>query len=115
MVGTMTRLHHALALLTLLCGTLCSVLVAAHGTSSRSSSAKHLEVVKRWDLSARGRNIASNPRRAKDGPAPPRVKNITFSNPEASSTYAGVYAPHYFALCTSRVLREWQDDSFSQL
>ncbi|KAI0002905.1 alpha/beta-hydrolase [Russula compacta] len=83
----MTRLGHALALVTLLCGALCSVLVAARDTSLRSLSAKHLEAVKRWDLSARSRSIASNPRRATDGPAPPRVKNITFSNPEASKFF----------------------------
>ncbi|KAI0254191.1 alpha/beta-hydrolase [Lactifluus subvellereus] len=82
----MTRLSRALALLALLCGTLFSgpVSVAARDTSVESLNAKRLEAVKRWELSARGRNGGGNARRT---PAPPKVKNITFSNPKASHFY----------------------------
>jgi carboxypeptidase D len=85
----MTRLSRALALVGLLCGTLFSgpVAVAARDTSVKSLHAKRLEAVKRWELSARGRDSGGNARRA-TGPAPPRVKNITFSNPKASGEYA---------------------------
>lgn len=87
----MTRLAHVLALVGLLCGTLFSAHVAARDTSSRFLHDKRLEAVKRWES---GRNRATNARRATDGhgPAPPRVKNITFTNPEASSAYARMYA-----------------------
>ncbi|KAI0254184.1 Alpha/Beta hydrolase protein [Lactifluus subvellereus] len=82
----MTRLSRALALLALLCGTLFSgpVSVAARDILVESLNAKRLEAVKRWELSARGRNGGGNARRA---PAPPKVKNITFSNPKASHFY----------------------------
>jgi carboxypeptidase D len=55
--------------------------VAARDTSLR---AKRLEVAKHWESSVRSRNSANNVRRATDTSAPPRVKNITFSNPKAS-------------------------------
>jgi carboxypeptidase D len=80
----MARLSHALALLSLLGGTLLV------GTAARafdpSLSAKRLEAAKRWEYSARGRNGAGNPRRATD--TSPKVKNITFTNPKASGAYA---------------------------
>jgi hypothetical protein len=79
----MTRLAHALALFSFL-------LVAARDISPRSLNAKRLEAIERWKPVARGRNYASNTRRDTDNPA--SVKNITFSNPEASSEYAWVYA-----------------------
>jgi hypothetical protein len=92
-----TRLGHALAfalaLVSLLCGTLSSgpashgVLVAARDTSPEYLNAKRLEAVERWRRSARDQSGASNARRATDTSAPPRVKNITFSNPKASREY----------------------------
>jgi len=92
-----TRLGHALtfalALVGLLCGTLSSgpashgVLVAARDTSPEYLNAKRLEAVERWRRSARDQTGASNARRATDTSTPPRVKNITFSNPKASQFY----------------------------
>ena len=89
----MTRLSSVLALLGLLCGTLFlgPVAVAARDTSVESLNAKRLEAVKRWELSARGRNGGGNARRAALTLAPPRVKNITFSNPKASRAYAIIF------------------------
>jgi len=85
----MTRLAHVLALVGLLCGILLSAPVAARDTSPRSVHDKRLEAVKRWQSD---RNRATKVRRAADGPAPPSVKNITFTNPKASSVYARIYA-----------------------
>ena len=83
----MTRLTHALALVGLLCGFLLSAPVAARDTSPRFLHDKRLEAQKRWESS---RNSATNARRATDGSAPPRVKNITFTNPKASGAYARI-------------------------
>ena len=58
--------------------------VSARGTSLRFLNAKRLEIVKHRELSDRGRNNASNARRATDTSVPSRAKNITFSNPKAS-------------------------------
>ena len=98
----MTRLTlapAAFALVSLLCGLLFlgSVTVAARDTSPRVLNAKRLEAVKRWEPAARGRNRASGTRHDTDGTTPPRVKNITFTNPEASSVYAN-------GVCVSRLL-----------
>jgi hypothetical protein len=87
----MTHLISALALVSLLCGLLLSEPVAARDISLRSFNAKRHEAVKRWDPSTRRQNRAGDTRRDTDGPAPPRVKNITFTNPEASSMSATVY------------------------
>jgi hypothetical protein len=89
-VRTMARLSRALALLSLLGATLFV------GTAARafdpSSGSKRLEAAKRWEYSARGRNGASNSRRATDTSPPSRVKNITFTNPKASGAHARVHA-----------------------
>jgi carboxypeptidase D len=79
-VRTMTRLIHTLVLFSMLYGHFWGP-VAARDTSLR---AKRLEVAKHWESSVRSRNSANNVRRATDTSAPPRVKNITFSNPKAS-------------------------------
>jgi hypothetical protein len=71
------RLRNTFTLLGLLCGVLVS-----------SLNAKRLEGVKRWEPSARGPSAEGEARRAMDTAAPPRVKNITFSNPKASRTCA---------------------------
>ena len=86
----MIGLSYALALVCLLCGALFSgpVAVVARDTSVKSFHAKRLEAIKRWELSARDHDSEGNARRATKMPAPPRVKNITFSNPKASSEYA---------------------------
>jgi hypothetical protein len=93
----MARLSRALALLSLLGGTLF-VGTAAHAIdpSLRSLNAKRLEAAKRWEYSARGRNGAGDLRRATDTSPPSRVKNITFTNPKASSAYSR--APPSFCL-----------------
>ena len=113
----MARLSRALALLSLLGGTLfVGTAAGAFDPSSRSLNAKRLEAAKRWESSARGRNGAGNSRRATDTSPPSRVKNITFANPEASGGCARVHAlPRRFASCVSRVLREWRDHTPSQL
>ena len=86
----MIRLGHALALVSLFCGTLVSEPVSARSTSLRSLGAKRLEAVRRWEASAHSRNDAGNARRATDTSAPAGVKNITFSNPKASGACARV-------------------------
>jgi len=86
----MMHLTHTLALVGLFCGVFFAEPVAARVTSSGVLNAKHLEAVKRRELSARGPNAEGEVRRATDTAAPPRVKNITFSNPKASRTYAGL-------------------------
>ena len=91
----MTRLVHALALFTLL------LLVAARDTSPRSLHARHLEAAERWRSVARGRSIGSagNTRRdSGSGPVTRSVKNITFTNPEASGVYTRA--------CVSRLLSD---------
>ena len=85
-VRTMARLSYALALFSLLSGILLRGPVAARDTFLRSLNAKRLEAAKQWGLSARDRNGGA--RRATDTSSPPRVKNITFSNPNASRAYA---------------------------
>jgi hypothetical protein len=81
----MARLSRALALLSLLGGTLF-VGTAARGIDSslRSLNAKRLEAVGRSGYSAHGQSSAGEPRRATDTSPPSRVKNITFTNPKAS-------------------------------
>ncbi|KAI0301888.1 Alpha/Beta hydrolase protein [Multifurca ochricompacta] len=91
----MARLSCALALLSLLCGTLLSGPVAARDTSVASLNARRLEAVKRWELSARDSNVQGNARRDMAALALPKVKNITFSNPKASRAYAKIL----YALC----------------
>jgi hypothetical protein len=88
----MTRLTPSFALVSLLCGLLFWRPVAARDISPRSLNAKRLEAVKHWEPIARGRSRANDTRRDTDGPAPPRVKNITFTNPEASGVYTNVFA-----------------------
>jgi hypothetical protein len=85
----MTRLTPAFALVSLLCGLLFlgPVTVVARDASPRFLNAKRLEAVKRREPAARGPDRGT--RRDTDQ-AP--VKNITFTNPEASSAYARVYA-----------------------
>ncbi|KAI9448384.1 alpha/beta-hydrolase [Lactarius indigo] len=78
------RLTHTLTLVGLLCGVLSAGPVAARITPPKLLSAKHLEAVK---LSTRGPNAQGEARRATDTAAPPRVKNITFSNPKASQFF----------------------------
>ncbi len=81
----MARLTRTLALVGLLYAALFAAEpVAARDTSVGYLNTKRHEAVKRWELSARGPNSAGNARRSTDTPAPPRVKNITFSNPKAS-------------------------------
>jgi carboxypeptidase D len=92
----MTRLTPAFALVSLLCGLLFWGPVAARDTSPRFLNAKRLEAVKRWEPAARGRNRVRGTRHDTDGTTPLRVKNITFTNPEASSVYATV--------CVSRLV-----------
>jgi hypothetical protein len=120
-VRTMARLSRALALLSLLGGTLL-VGTAARviDPSLRSLNPKHLEAAKRWEHSARGLNRAGpvgDPRRAARATSPPaRVKNITFTNPKASGAYPRVHAlPRLFVSCASRVLREWRGLTPNQL
>jgi hypothetical protein len=101
----MTRLNLALALLSLLGGTL--FVVTAARAIDHTLNARRLAGAKRWGYSARGLGGTVDPRRSTDA-SPPRVKNITFTNPKASGEYARVYAlPRRFVSCTSRVLREW--------
>ncbi len=94
-VHTMAHLSCALALLSLLCGTLIWGHVAARDTSLRYLNAKRLEAAKRWRFSAHGRSGANDLRRATDTSPPSRVKNITFNNPEASGACARFHTlPH---------------------
>jgi hypothetical protein len=87
-VRTMARLSRALALLsilggTLLVGSLGTVAVAAIDPSLRSlNAAKRLEAAKRWGHSARRDGTAGL--RVRDTSPPSSVKNITFTNPKAS-------------------------------
>jgi hypothetical protein len=108
-VRTMTRLSYALALFSLLSGMLLGGPVAARDTSVRSLNAKRLEAAKHWGLSARGQNGGA--RRAADTSSPPRVKNITFSNPKASRAYARAHALLSSSHAVFRVLRKWRNYS----
>jgi hypothetical protein len=118
-VRTMARLSRALALLSLLGGTLLvgTVARAMTGSSLGSLNAKRLEVAKRRsEYSSRGNGGAL--RRAADTSPPSRVKNITFTNPKASGAYARVHAlPRLFVSLafTFRVLRGWRDHTPSRL
>lgn len=115
-VQTMTRLSPALALFSLLCGTLFFEPVAARDTPWRSLNAKRLEQEKHRQLNARVGNGASDARRATDKPAPSIVRHIAFSNPRASRAYSGVHALLIFLVsCAFRILREWRDPSARQL
>lgn len=115
----MARLSRALALLSLLGGTLfVGTAARTIDPSLRSLDAKRLDAAKRWDYSAPGpgRNSAGDSRRAENTSPPSRVKNITFTNPKASSAYARVHMLlRLFVLRASRVLREWSDHTPSQL
>jgi len=91
-VQTMARLSRALALLSLLGTLFVGTAARTVDPSLRFLNAKRLEAAKRWEDSARGRNGAANPRRATDTSPPSRVKNITFTNPKASSAYARAHA-----------------------
>lgn len=87
----MVRLGCMLTLVSSLCGVLfLAPFVVARDTSSKSLSARRLEAVHRWELSARDRTGEDKARRATDAPAPPRVKNITFSNAKATRAYTGI-------------------------
>jgi hypothetical protein len=87
----MVRLGCILTLVSSLCGVLFLVpFVVARDTSSKSLSARRLEAVHRWELSARDRTGEDKARRATDATAPPRVKNITFSNAKATRAYTRV-------------------------
>ena len=113
----MARLRLALALLSLLGGTLC-VGTAARviDRSSRSLNVKRLEEAKRWGNSARGLNGADDLRRATGTSPPSSVKNITFTNPKASGAYTGVHvAPPSFVSFASRFLRGWRGLTASRL
>ncbi|KAH9045770.1 alpha/beta-hydrolase [Lactarius pseudohatsudake] len=77
------RLTHTLALAGLLCGVLSPWPVIARITSPNLLNVKRLEAVK---LSSRGPNAEGGARRATEA-APPKVKNITFSNPKASQFF----------------------------
>ena len=118
----MARLSRALALLSLLGGTLFVGTAARDidpSNSSRSLNAKRFEVAKRREYFARGRNHGAGGgglRRATNTPPSARVKNITFTNPKASGAYATIHAlPLLSASCASRVLREWLGHTPSQL
>jgi hypothetical protein len=108
----MTRLQlaHALALFSLL-------LVAARDISPGSLNAKRLEAVERWKSVSRGRSTGSavNTRRNTDSPTIPSVKNITFTNPEASSVYATVCVSPLLSDALFRVLCRWHIHSSRQL
>jgi carboxypeptidase D len=115
----MARFSLALALLSLLGGTLfASVGTAAlaTGPSLRSESLntgtrRGLEAAKRWGrsaASARGLSRTGNSRRDAAPSPPSRVKNITFTNPMASGAYARVHALPPFFL--SHVLLEFYVD-----
>ena len=73
------RLSHPLTLVGLLCGVLV--------TSPRLLNARQLNGMRHWELPGRGTSTEGEERRDTDA-APPRVKNITFSNPKASRAYA---------------------------
>ncbi|KAI9466665.1 alpha/beta-hydrolase [Lactarius psammicola] len=81
------RLTHTLALVGLLCGVLFAEPAAARVTSPKFLNAKRLEAVNHRELSARGPSAEREVRRATGTAAPPRVKNITFSNPKASQFF----------------------------
>jgi hypothetical protein len=83
----MIRLGKALTLVSLLCATIFSGPVVAWHSSLKSLSAKRLEAVKRLETSARRAGVG-NARRATETSTSSGVKNITFSNPKASGTYA---------------------------
>ena len=103
--STMIRITHALALASLLCEILFLGPVPAFGTSLRSLNLKRHEVAKRFEQSSctesRHPHVGHH---ATHGAAPPRVKNITFKNPEASSTYTGAHT----SLLSSESLMNFQ-------
>ena len=101
----MARLSLALALLSLLCGTLFAG-TAARSADRSSRSLKRLEAAKRLESSAHSRSGASNQRRATDTSSP-RVKNITFTNTKASGAYARVHAFTRSPVVLSYVLLEF--------
>lgn len=87
----MTRPSCILALVGSLCGALfLASFVVARDTSPKPLSARRLEAMQRWESSTRDRTGEDKARRAADGPAPARVKNITFSNPKAARACATV-------------------------
>ena len=117
---TMIHLSYAPALVILLCCTIFSEPVAARRSdpSLRSLDNKlRLEAKKRWESSPRRRSGAGNTRRAADTSASPGVKNITFTNPLASSAYTRVHALsiRLSVSCAFRVLRGWYKNTLSGL
>ncbi|KAH9180063.1 hypothetical protein EDB89DRAFT_2063056 [Lactarius sanguifluus] len=80
------RFIHTLAILGLLCGVLSAWPVMVRINSPNLLNVKCLEAVK---LSSRDPNAGGGARRATEAVAPPRVKNITFSNPKASQFFVG--------------------------
>jgi hypothetical protein len=103
------RLTHTLTLVVLLCGVLVAETVAVR-VDPGTLHTKRLEGVKRLDHSARSPSPGGEARRAADTAAPPRVKNITFTNQKASRAYVRlgtcVVVSHVF-----RVLRGRHDNS----
>ncbi|KAI0269342.1 Alpha/Beta hydrolase protein [Gloeopeniophorella convolvens] len=79
----MARLGPMLAVVGLLYAALIADPAAARTGSAATLNARRHEAVKRWELAAR----AGNTRRDEDAAAPPKVKNITFTNPKASEFY----------------------------
>ncbi|KAN0140071.1 alpha/beta-hydrolase [Lactarius tabidus] len=79
------RLTHTLTLVVLLCGVLVAETVAVR-VDSGTLHTKRLEGVKRLDHSARSPSPGGEARAA-DTAAPPRVKNITFTNQKASQFF----------------------------
>lgn len=90
-VRTMARLgNRSLALLSFLIGALFVWSARATHPQSSLRPSKRLEAAKRWEYSARTRNGESHPRRSgESGAAPPRVQNITFTNPKAEGASQG--------------------------
>jgi hypothetical protein len=116
----MIHLSYAPALVILLCCTIFSEPVAARRSDASLRSLgdkRRLEAKKRWESSPRRRSAAGNARRAADTSASPGVKNITFTNPMASSAYTRVHAL-YIRLsvsCAFRVLRGRYKNTLSGL
>ncbi|KAI0059324.1 alpha/beta-hydrolase [Artomyces pyxidatus] len=79
----MAPLLRSLAVTGLLCASFLSDLVAARETSPRAIAAKREAAVNGWDKAKHGPDAAGHLERLAKGQAS-TVKNITFSNPEAS-------------------------------
>lgn len=81
------RLTHTLTLVALLCGVLFEEYFAARANSLGVLNANPLKAMKQQKLSTRGQGTGDEARRSTDTAEPPRVKNITFSNQDASRAY----------------------------